>query len=687
MLLTRKEAIMVSFRISGENMNDFTILHLSDLHFNKKGKQLPDLMVNLLSDIKEQLKYINNLIIVVTGDLVHRGNYEYKNSVLTFFEKLSDIVGSKAKDIYIIPGNHDKVRNCVDSKMLEDYDKKEAQEFYQDYWKYVKFGFSQYQELVKEIYAKFNCVEDVERKIKTDLYGVSVTELSSINKKIAFLQFNTAWACTGDADERKLKIGAFQLESIVGEYEDLKGEKKYDLTIALAHHPLDWLTGEEENLLRTKILSNYSLDCDVYISGHIHNRDVTNLLSPRHSLTTLVSGIGWPDDERPTSFPHKHTYSWYQFNLDLNSIDVYVRSSNDINKFQPDLQFYTTQQNRVDEKIVMPIDQYKTQPYFYLSTVEGRTSKVCYFTGDTVKWLQTYMTIIGKCRIKVYKELEKIKYDTYDIMKYLLLSDKRLAKKIDVERLVHELYDIFYLGIDHKNIVKFIYKTRKGKRLKNFWYDEYSGYLQAICSSLANAISCTLKENKVEEDKEGETEGEEEEKIKECDVRVHFRCLDLESDNYYHLCTSILGEENYMQSLKWGQLLQSSYETKKPLVASINREYCAESYLKNETKEKDQKKWIDFLTAVPNAYRNAYLELDRETEQVIKRRPWVTFGITIYKEEYTYLLYLMDFFRIDDVISDFFHQFEFYIPIDYEDFANYIIKGKEGVKNKNETGK
>lgn len=70
--------------------------------------------------------------------------------------------------------------------MLEDYDKKEAQEFYQDYWKYVKFGFSQYQELVKEIYAKFNCVEDVERKIKTDLYGVSVTELSSINKKIAF---------------------------------------------------------------------------------------------------------------------------------------------------------------------------------------------------------------------------------------------------------------------------------------------------------------------------------------------------------------------------------------------------------------------------------------------------------------------------------------------------------------------
>ncbi len=53
--------------------------------------------------------------------------------------------------------------------------------------------------------------------------------------------------------------------------------------------------------------------------------------------------------------------------------------------------------------------------------------------------------------LKYIRNLKKIKYDTYDIMKYLLLSDKRLAKKkIDVERLVHELYDIFYLGIDHK---------------------------------------------------------------------------------------------------------------------------------------------------------------------------------------------------------------------------------------------
>lgn len=59
-------------------MNDFTILHLSDLHINQKGERLSLLMENLLIDIKNEMKLVDNIIIVVTGDLVHRGNYEYK---------------------------------------------------------------------------------------------------------------------------------------------------------------------------------------------------------------------------------------------------------------------------------------------------------------------------------------------------------------------------------------------------------------------------------------------------------------------------------------------------------------------------------------------------------------------------------------------------------------------------------
>ena len=52
-------------------MNDFTILHLSDLHINQKGERLSLLMENLLIDIKNEMKFVDNIIIVVTGDLVH----------------------------------------------------------------------------------------------------------------------------------------------------------------------------------------------------------------------------------------------------------------------------------------------------------------------------------------------------------------------------------------------------------------------------------------------------------------------------------------------------------------------------------------------------------------------------------------------------------------------------------------
>ena len=36
-------------------MNDFTILHLSDLHINKTGEKLPILFNNLLKDIKKEM--------------------------------------------------------------------------------------------------------------------------------------------------------------------------------------------------------------------------------------------------------------------------------------------------------------------------------------------------------------------------------------------------------------------------------------------------------------------------------------------------------------------------------------------------------------------------------------------------------------------------------------------------------
>ena len=74
------------------------------------------------------------------------------------------------------------------------------------------------------------------------------------------MAFNTAWSCLGDTDERNLKFGKFQLDEIKEEYKENMGKLGYDLVIAMAHHPLNWLTGEEETLLQTNILSNFFIE-------------------------------------------------------------------------------------------------------------------------------------------------------------------------------------------------------------------------------------------------------------------------------------------------------------------------------------------------------------------------------------------------------------------------------------------
>ena len=77
------------------------------------------------------------------------------------------------------------------------------------------------------------------------------------------------------------------------------------MTIVLAHHPVEFFTANDQELLKNEILSSDGLNADIYICGHIHDTDVTNWYNKNKSLLTLVSGIGWPDTN-DNNF--KHTY-------------------------------------------------------------------------------------------------------------------------------------------------------------------------------------------------------------------------------------------------------------------------------------------------------------------------------------------------------------------------------------------
>ncbi|HJF39928.1 MAG TPA: metallophosphoesterase [[Clostridium] spiroforme] len=630
-------------------MNDFTILHLSDLHIDREGKKLSILNENLLQDIQREMAVSENIIVVVTGDILNKAEYKYTDNVIAFFEKLYGTLGDKIKGLYIVPGNHDKIRNIMDESMVAKYDmlkrENKKQEFYQQYWKHLKMAFYEHIELLKDIYNIFPDNITFPKNIEKETYGVETIQIGS--KNLCFLLFNTAWSCLGENDERHLLLGDFQMEEIKRQFIQKSNELDgaFDLTIAVAHHPIDWLDGREENMMKADILCNNSLNANIYICGHTHNRDVINWQNNRHSMTTLVSGLGWPDGN--TNHPYAHTYSSYVFNLDVNSIDVYVRSSDDNYIFEPDFRIYTEKRNKEYNKIVMPINSCKTQAYFNLGTVKERSPKACYITDDIVHDLRRYAVLLGEIRSSIAHHLEKIKMDIYDNVTIDLISKKRIRTE-DYGRICLQWEDFLFRGAKANRQFKYLLEGKDP-----LMYMQFTTYLQQICRTVHDVFY---------------------KKWPELRLRVHFRYRKREAPNRYaQLCLYGKDFDNYMMGdLEWGELLEKAYEAQQPLIASVNERYCGKSFEKNKTKTNAQ--WTDFITAIPKFRKNHFIKRDTLTEEISISRPLLTFGVTIYREEDRRILYLLDYLRIDEIIGDAIKDFLYYFPINIVRYIKSLNK-------------
>lgn len=371
--------------------------------------------------------------------------------------------------------------------------------------------------------------------------------------------------------------------------------------------------------------------------------------------------------------PYAHTYSSYTFNLDINSIDFYVRSSDDNSVFEPDFRIYTNRREKMNNKIVMPLDSNKTQAYFNLGTIKGRSPKSYYITEDVLNMIQIYVSMIGKFRKKMYIELNNLKKDLLDQLdgnisacnSELLLEKKNDTQKKKLEKEIEKNFQIydeldscFFRGMElDKNAQQYLDENQE------IIGNQFIAYLQSLCSTLNKLLEESLKDiipvdKKISGTKDG---------FSSRTVRVHFRAYNVEKDWYEQLCIgdSSIWAEYEMKKQKWGELLKESYIANHSLVASINKRYCEESYSQNKKKKNDKRdyKWTDFLTSIPRFLQNRYIKYDARTQNILKERPWLTFGITVYDQRSSKMLYILDYLDINAVISDCIIEFYSYMPI------------------------
>ena len=181
-----------------KGMDDIIILHLSDLHIDSSSNTYSRLLKGLISDIKKELRVVpeKSVVVVVTGDILHKGDKRAVKNAVKFFQDLYKVIAEKVSGIYIVPGNHDKLRTKENRFLIPAYrnmgidiSKKFDKDFYESFWKYHIESYgdengSGYLKLIKRIYEIFNTKGINNKKFVEDTFGVDIVLLCLIQRGV-----------------------------------------------------------------------------------------------------------------------------------------------------------------------------------------------------------------------------------------------------------------------------------------------------------------------------------------------------------------------------------------------------------------------------------------------------------------------------------------------------------------------
>lgn len=657
-------------------MNEIIILHLSDLHITGKQKTVPKILNSLLNDIEKQIIHLaaNKIVVVITGDIIDKGNKKALDSAKMFFDKLYDKLGEKILALYIVPGNHDKKRTDINKILVPAYrklitDRKFCNNntgnafgdtFQENLWpiQIATYNESGYIDLIKYVYKKFDMQEIGNIAQKT--FGVHVLNISG--RKYCFVMLNTAWCCIDEEDNRQIILGKFQLDVISQQFHELTDEEDIDMTFVLGHHPIECLCGIEQDALFSNMISFTEMSANAYLCGHIHDRSIINWSNNHHAIHTLVTGFGWPD--QPGGERHDHYYSIYCFNLNLNSMDIYVRKTDDGSNFIPDLSIYTGSHDRYDEgydKLVRPIRFREAQGEIVLSVAKDVPPKSFYASKDFLNYSRLFIENICKLFFDEKNIIEKDKEDLYEAViteNYEEIDDPSFDEKFNALESFLDNPEMFSENKVHKMDWprQVLYEKRK------LIFEHFLGFIQWLCQRIHEAVVLDI---------------DNEEKI----IRSHFRYLsDKTTKNYQVLCSSFsIGSKenidtNQPSDIKYGDLIEAAFSDSKHgcMIYSVNEKKCTRRL---------NDKWSDFITVIPKFEANKYKK--RVNKKAEKMYPLITFGITIEDSKDEKILQCLDFYSFDRIVADLLRNYTDTFDIDINEFVIWLNQDKKMEESEN----
>jgi formylglycine-generating enzyme required for sulfatase activity len=297
-----------------------TWLHLSDWH--QRGKDFDREVVGgaLLADIANRAEIIPALSLidfaVFSGDAANGSlGAEYETAKVRFFDPMLKAAGIGKDRLFIVPGNHDLDRSAfkfLPAALLKPFGSSQDTNEWLDDAKGLERLMEPFQ-----TYTAF--ARDLTGREETAYaYGASI---EAANRKIGLLGLNSALMCGRNRDSNGKVIDRGYL--VTGEPQVLMGLKQiagHDIRIAVMHHPFEWLTEFDANLVEERL----GRGCHFILCGHMHTPAIKVEQGTAGDVVVIPAGASY-DRRAPEDQRYVCSYNFTHLDLEAGQGTVYLR--------------------------------------------------------------------------------------------------------------------------------------------------------------------------------------------------------------------------------------------------------------------------------------------------------------------------------------------------------------------------
>ena len=265
-----------------------TWLHVSDFHFRPVDSYDRNAVLQALVEAVDRFRQQGRKpdLIFATGDIGYSGQAGDYQSAGQFFNALLLAAGLEKRHLFVVPGNHD-----VDRKGGKGLCRTLSSSDEADHYFDPDEPAPHIEKRLRNFVDWYNNYFDGIRRFPEDTTCGPVELVIVDHFRLAVLPLNSALFCCADDDHAKLWLGHRCLKTAVASLKD----KYADLNLALIHHPLHWLAGEEAS----KVNATLEETVDVLLRGHLHENEAGTWTTVSGAMLHLAAGAAYQTRHYP----------------------------------------------------------------------------------------------------------------------------------------------------------------------------------------------------------------------------------------------------------------------------------------------------------------------------------------------------------------------------------------------------